>query len=113
MASAVQEGVKTLCAAVPGIEIAPLGAGVEVKPDNICDQVGKVDGILSGAFLWAERREMMFYTKIDQGIIGMFLCLKSMLGLVFQFHGIREIGEVPLLETDPNEIYPLVLLSIQ
>eukprot|EP00435_Cladocopium_sp_Y103_P028791 s209_g7.t1 len=39
VANAIQEGVKTLCAAVPGIEIAPLGAGVEAKPDNICDQV--------------------------------------------------------------------------
>lgn len=36
--NAAQEGVKTLCAAVPGIEIAPLGAGIEAKPDNICDQ---------------------------------------------------------------------------
>jgi hypothetical protein len=44
VANAIQEGVKTLCAAVPGIEIAPLGAGVEAKPDNICDQVGMGDG---------------------------------------------------------------------
>ena len=39
VANAVQEGIKTLCAAVPGIEIAPLGAGVETEPDDICDQV--------------------------------------------------------------------------
>ena len=39
VANAVQEGVKTLCAAVPGIEIAPLGAGVETEPDDICGQV--------------------------------------------------------------------------
>ena len=39
VATAIQEGVKTACAAIPGIEIAPLGAGVEAKPDNICEQV--------------------------------------------------------------------------
>eukprot|EP00435_Cladocopium_sp_Y103_P040537 s209_g11.t1 len=39
VANAIQEGVKTLCAAVPGIEIAPLGAGVETEPDDICGQV--------------------------------------------------------------------------
>ena len=40
VATAIQEGVKTLCAAVPGIEIAPLGAGTEANPDDICGQVG-------------------------------------------------------------------------
>ena len=39
VATAIQEGVKTACAAIPGIEIAPLGAGIEAKPDNICEQV--------------------------------------------------------------------------
>ena len=39
VATAVQEGVKLACAAVPDIEIAPLGAGVETEPGDICDQV--------------------------------------------------------------------------
>ena len=39
MATAIQEGVKTACAAIPGIEIAPLGAGAETNPDDICGQI--------------------------------------------------------------------------
>lgn len=34
-----QEGIKLVCAMPPDAEIAPLGAGVEVEPDSICDQV--------------------------------------------------------------------------
>lgn len=40
VASAIQEGIKTLCSAIPGIEIAPLGAGTEANPDDICGQAG-------------------------------------------------------------------------
>ena len=39
VATAIQEGVKTACAAIPGIEIAPLGAGAETNPDDICGQI--------------------------------------------------------------------------
>ncbi|CAK8992037.1 unnamed protein product [Durusdinium trenchii] len=39
VASAIQEGIKLVCAMPPDAEIAPLGAGVEVEPDSICDQV--------------------------------------------------------------------------
>ena len=39
IATAVQEGIKLVCAAIPGVMIAPMGAGTEVKPDDICGQV--------------------------------------------------------------------------
>ena len=58
MASAVQEGVKLACAAIPGVEIAPLGAGAQVNPDNICGEV--VDFVrsmidLPAGFVFASR----------------------------------------------------------
>ncbi|CAJ1455722.1 unnamed protein product [Effrenium voratum] len=37
--NAIQEGIKLVCAMPPDVEIAPLGAGAEVEPDSICDQV--------------------------------------------------------------------------
>jgi len=39
VADIVQNAVKLVCAAVPGIEIAPLGAGVEADPPNICGEI--------------------------------------------------------------------------
>ena len=58
VASAVQEGVKLACAAIPGVEIAPLGAGAQVNPDNICGEV--VDFVrsmidLPAGFVFASR----------------------------------------------------------
>jgi len=39
LANVISDGVKLACAAIPNVEIAPLGAGTEVKPPNICEQV--------------------------------------------------------------------------